>query len=597
MAPKRAATSKASGTQPKRQRKVMTIAEKVELLDMLKAGRSSAAVGRHYGIESTVRYIKKDEKKIRQTASISFNKEAKRVVTSRNKTIVKMEAALALWIADCRKKNVGLDTNMIRTKAKALYDNLVAAAGPDDDGDEEEDIDDPQPGTSSDSPKRERGFVASKGWFEKFQKRFGLRSVPLYGEAASADTAAAQRYVEEEFPQIIEEGGYLPEQVFNMDETGLFWKRMPSRTFLFKDEVKKPGFKAHKERVTLIMCGNAAGFMIKPGLIYKSSNPRALKNKNKALLPVYWMYNAKAWITKALTNDWFINCFIPQVKLYLAERGLPFKVLLLMDCAGGHATDLHYDGVQIEVLPPNTTALIQPMDQGVIRAFKALYTRTTMQGLIEAVDEDQDDFTLKTYWRTFTIASCLRNIQQALPDMKPQTIHSSWKKLWPQIVNDYAGFTPDEVHHSAVDEVVKLARRLQKDGFDDMTSEDVNGLIECHSEPLTDEDLVEMTKSASEEEDDENPQEEEIEERGLTLEGLQDMCNVAKDLQRRAQEMDDDMTRAVHFSNLIDGAMTAYKKILAQKKKERQQLPITMFLTRTKPPATKPSPSPSPSSS
>ena len=100
-----------------------------------------------------------------------------------------------------------------------------------------------------------------------------------------------------------------------------------------------------------------------------------------------------------------------------------------------------------------------------------------------------------------------------------------------------------------------------------MTSEDVNGLIECHSESLTNEDLAEMTKLASEEENDENPQEEEIEECGLTLEGLQDMCNVAKDLQRWAQEMDDDMTRAMYFSNLIDGAMTAYKKILAEKKK------------------------------
>ena len=60
----------------------MTIAEKFELLDMLKAGRSLAAVGHHYGInESTVRYIKKDEKKIRQTASISFDNEAKRAVT------------------------------------------------------------------------------------------------------------------------------------------------------------------------------------------------------------------------------------------------------------------------------------------------------------------------------------------------------------------------------------------------------------------------------------------------------------------------------------------------------------------------------------
>ena len=50
-----------------------------------------------------------------------------------------------------------------------------------------------------------------------------------------------------------------------------------------------------------------------------------------------------------------------------------------------------------------------------------------------------------------------------------------------------------------------------------------------------------MTKSANEEEDDENPQKEKIEERGLILEDLQDMCNVAKNLQRRAQEMNDNM--------------------------------------------------------
>ena len=98
-----------------------------------------------------------------------------------------MEAALALGIADCKKKNVCLDTNMIRTKAKALYDTFVAATGPDDDGAEEEDSDDPQPGSSSDSPKRERGFVASKGRFEKFQKTFSLWSVSQCGETASAD--------------------------------------------------------------------------------------------------------------------------------------------------------------------------------------------------------------------------------------------------------------------------------------------------------------------------------------------------------------------------------------------------------------------------
>ncbi|XP_067133880.1 tigger transposable element-derived protein 1-like [Centruroides vittatus] len=313
-----------------------------------------------------------------------------------------------------------------------------------------------------------------------------------------------------------------------MDETGLFWKRMPSRTFLYKDELKKPGFKAHKDRVTLLMCGNAAGFMLKPGLIYKSLNPRALKNKNKALLPVYWMHNKKAWITKALTLDWFVNCFIPQVKLYLAEKGLPFKVVLFMDCAGGHATSLHYDGVQVEFLPPNTTSLIQPMDQGVIRAFKALYTRSTMEGLISSIDEDNVVFSLKNYWWGYNIATCLVNIQNALNEMKEQTLIASWRKLWPKnVTHDYEGFTPDEVHHSAVDNAVRLARLVANEGFSDMTTEEVNTLIECHSIPLTDEELVEMTRSVSEEEEEvsDNGDDNEAEERGLTLENLQEFCN------------------------------------------------------------------------
>ena len=33
----------------------------------------------------------------------------------------------------------------------------------------------------------------------------------------------------------VEEKGYVPEQVFNADETGLFWKKnMPKRTFILK---------------------------------------------------------------------------------------------------------------------------------------------------------------------------------------------------------------------------------------------------------------------------------------------------------------------------------------------------------------------------
>ena len=78
MSTKRSAPTKAPALGAKRQRKMLTIAEKVELLDMLKEGKSYAATGRHYGInESSVRSIKKEENNIRTTVATSFSKDAK----------------------------------------------------------------------------------------------------------------------------------------------------------------------------------------------------------------------------------------------------------------------------------------------------------------------------------------------------------------------------------------------------------------------------------------------------------------------------------------------------------------------------------------
>ncbi|XP_066976300.1 tigger transposable element-derived protein 1-like [Macrobrachium rosenbergii] len=465
----------------------MKLEEKVKLLDMLKEGKSFAAVGRHFSVnESTVRYIKKKEAEICKSVSMSYFGSAKTVATVRDKTIVKVESALAIWIKDCQKKNVPLDSNIIREKARQPYQQLSTAKEGDDivraeegveEGEleflgfdepaEEEEGEEPQAGPSS-APQ---GFQASKGWFHRFQKRFHLKSVTLHGESASADTEAAAKYPEA-FKKIIEEKGYHPEQVFNMDETGLFWKKMPSRTYLMKDEAKASGFKAQKDRVTLIMCGNAAGFILKPGLIYKAANPSALKNKNKALLPVFWMHNPKAWITKVLTEYWFHQSFIPQVRQYLNDLAMEFKVMLIMDNAGGHPLDLSYKGVQLEFLPPNTTSLLQPMDQGVIRAFKALYARNSLHHLVTAMDSDSE-FTQKEYWRKFTIATCLSIISQSLNDMKKETLNTCWNKLWPECVHDYKGFSPEEIQHSAINKAVQLARILGGEGFEDITEDEI----------------------------------------------------------------------------------------------------------------------------
>ncbi|GFV39008.1 tigger transposable element-derived protein 1 [Trichonephila clavipes] len=112
---------------------------------------------------------------------------------------------------------------------------------------------------------------------------------------------------------------------------------MPTRTYIAKSEKTASGFKAAKDRVTLLLCSNASGDrMLKPLLVNRSLKPRALKGKDLNRLPVHWMANKKAWVTTAIFTEWFNKCFVPEVENYMNEMGLEFKILLILDNAPGH---------------------------------------------------------------------------------------------------------------------------------------------------------------------------------------------------------------------------------------------------------------------
>jgi hypothetical protein len=60
-----------------------------------------------------------------------------------------------------------------------------------------------------------------------FKKRWGIRKIRQYGEAASVQAEDSAEALEE---VKIEVKKYPDDDVYNMDETGLFWKATPDLT-------------------------------------------------------------------------------------------------------------------------------------------------------------------------------------------------------------------------------------------------------------------------------------------------------------------------------------------------------------------------------
>jgi len=118
-----------------------------------------------------------------------------------------------------------------------------------------------------------------------------------------------------------------------------------------------------------------------------------MKCIDESTLPVIWESNKKSWITMKTFRNWFTEHFFPSIKRYCKIKKIEQRALLLIDNASSHPTNLSELTtciiVEVIFLPPNTTALIQPMDQGVISNFKAYYLRRTFKQMFEKTDGEE----------------------------------------------------------------------------------------------------------------------------------------------------------------------------------------------------------------
>ena len=93
---------------------------------------------------------------------------------------------------------------------------------------------------------------------------------------------------------------YSPNDIYNGDETALFYKSLPHRTYYF-DGDKPAGSAKRKDRLTLLIITNMDGSdHRKLSVIGKSKTPHCLQKKYKMQvkdMAVDWYASKNAWMT------------------------------------------------------------------------------------------------------------------------------------------------------------------------------------------------------------------------------------------------------------------------------------------------------------
>lgn len=442
----------------KRKRVVLSLEKKVLIINRaVDHGESVQKLANEFGVgQQTVRDLIKQKNEIFKFISCA-EVSAKKRKTMKKSSLSDMESALFEWFKQKR-----ISGPMVCEKAKWFHEHL----------------------------KIEETFNASQGWLFRFKTRHGIRQLDIQGESLSGDLTAATLF-NDEFNSFLSKLNLSPDQVYNADESGLFWKMLPSKTLAAQSEKSAPGHKSSKERLTIMTCSNATGsHKIKLTVIGKAKKPRSFKGTEMKYLPCDYYHHPKAWMNQVIFSEWFFNVFVPSVQQFQNEKGIPKRAVLLLDNAPSHPSESTLktpDGqIFVYYLPPNVTSIIQPMDQGVISCLKRRYKKIFLRYLLQ---EDCFD-SIKELLKMWTIKDAIFAICNAWENVPATTLRLSWAKILDQDYDDekniedtvekdikacldLATSIPDFTNVDEDDIVDWLQKDLNEEGFERLSDSDI----------------------------------------------------------------------------------------------------------------------------
>lgn len=211
-----------------------------------------------------------------------------------------------------------------------------------------------------------RGARISDGWWRRFLQRhpnLSLRSGDSTGYVRM--NAMNEENLKNYFDllnDVLEENDLKahPEQIYNMDETGLPLNPRPPKVIAVRGQKKvRYQCSGSKSQITVLGCCSGTGQVIPPFVIFDAKNLNALWTRGEVPGTRYGLSDS-GWTDRGLFMGWLEEHFL--------AHAVPARPLLLL--VDGHSS--HYDpdsirfargqSIIIFCLPPHTTHEAQPLD-------------------------------------------------------------------------------------------------------------------------------------------------------------------------------------------------------------------------------------------
>ncbi|XP_017790869.1 PREDICTED: jerky protein homolog-like [Habropoda laboriosa] len=380
---------------PSKKRVFLSVQQKMTIAEKLEKGASAKLLSRQYGVSQDVIH------RIRRECSLllSFGNRGGHVLQHKNRrrsSNEDLENRLYRWYLEQRAMGNPLTDLLLQEKAIELFSEY---------------------GSTS--------FAGSRGWLRNFKKRYTIHPVRAHEEKASAGDKGAKIFIDAFTKRIKEEDINLC-HIYNMGETGLLWKTVPSKSLLSEERGTLAEKKLKKDRVSIGLCSNADGtHKLLPIFVHKFKNPQALKNCVE--LPVVYKSQRQACMNTDIFNEWYEEDFKPSVRQYQSENETVGKVMLLLDnCSSHKITNLSQeddDDFEIVYLPPNTTSLVQPMDQGITAKLKTTYRHKILHRILQ-YENNVEEFYLK-----YNIKECIDLVYESWMGITSSNIKNGWNKI------------------------------------------------------------------------------------------------------------------------------------------------------------------------